>query len=241
MMKDEKEKTEGEVREEMERKIVTTGDGSHSLYVPALDEQYHSRHGALQESLHVFIGMGYRHWLQQGASAVRILEIGFGTGLNALLTVGEARQSAVPHMYIGVEAYPLSMEEAAQLNYAQHLATPEAEKDFERLHAAPWGETVAILDNFELHKLQVRIEDFARDAPVDIIYFDAFAPNKQPELWTQAIFKKMFQLLRPGGLLVTYCAKGDVRRAMLAAGFDVARIPGPPGKREMLRAVRRIP
>lgn len=219
---------------DMTRHIVDTGDGSHSLYVPALDEQYHSRHGALQESRHVFIAKGWDA-VVEGRKSLRILEIGFGTGLNALLTVAAGAAQEVEVHYTGVEAYPLSWEEARLLNYASQMGEVEAAGWFAALHRAAWGEDVVIREGFVLHKLRGKIEEFVLAEPVDLIYFDAFAPTKQPELWTVGVFERMRGMLRAGGLLTTYCSKGDVRRAMLAAGFRVEKVGGPVGKREMLR------
>ncbi len=229
------------------RTLIETGDGSHSLYVADLDEQYHSRHGAIQESVHVFIAMGMEARKEEH---LRILEIGFGTGLNAWLTAektggkrsGGNRSGQESHRkaieYIGVEAYPLSVEEAASLNYPEQTG---GDADlFNWLHHTPWGspEQSPTHPHFQLLKLQSRIEEFDLGTPVNLIYFDAFAPEKQPELWTDAIFEKMYRLLTPGGTLATYSAKGEVRRTMIRAGFQIEKLPGPPGKREMLRAMK---
>lgn len=223
----------------MKRELVETGDGSHSLFVPALDEQYHSRHGALQESRHVFLQMGWTPVVAEldAETPVRVLEIGLGTGLNALLTLQAADREV---WYTGVEAYPLTGEEVAGLNYPALTGVAEAPAQFAALHAAPWGVWTEVREQFFLHKMQAQIEDFELESPVHLIYFDAFAPNKQPTLWTEDIFARMYNMLLPGGRLTTYCAKGDVRRAMLAAGLFVQKCPGPPGKREMLVATRPI-
>ena len=213
------------------RELVETGDGSHSLYVPDLDEQYHSRHGAIQESEHVFLDMGLRRAEENGPDRLRILEIGFGTGLNALLTLLRA---TVPVEYVGIEKYPVQVEEAAALNYTAVLGGVQ---DMEWLHATPWEDWNQHPEQpFRLKKQNLDFFDIALEEPVDLIYFDAFAPNKQPELWTEEMFAHMAELLHPGGILTTYCAKGAVRRALQSVGLKVARLPGPPGKREMLRA-----
>ena len=241
------------------RHLVETGDGSHSLYVPDLDEQYHSRHGAVQESLHVFLKMGLeprtensREELEPKTNeSLRILEIGFGTGLNAWLTALHSQEIQIE--YTGIEAYPLTQEEASTLNYVEQYSqtlkegthSPVSEKDlpkaaalFTWLHETPWDapSTHSDFPSFAVTKKHARIEHFDLEYQVHLVYFDAFAPEKQPELWTDTVFEKMFRLLAPGGTLVTYSAKGAVRRTMLAAGFEVEKVPGPPGKREMLRA-----
>lgn len=216
-----------------QRELIETGDGSHSLYVPDLKEQYHSRHGAIQESLHVFIAMGLQARQEEELS---ILEIGFGTGLNAWLTGQHCGGKKIN--YFGIEAYPLSEEEAASLNYKDQIEGNES--FFTWLHQSPWevNSSSPYHSSFHLHKKKSRFQDFELDKSIDLIYFDAFAPDKQPELWTDDIFEKMFRLCAPGGNLVTYSAKGEVRRTMIRAGFQVEKLPGPPGKREMLRAVK---
>lgn len=219
----------------MERHVVQTADGSSSLYVPALDEHYHSRHGALQESRHVFIQMGLVP-IAASQREIDILEIGFGTGLNALLTAQFAAEHGLNVRYWTVEAYPMQPEEVAALNYAGLIGGEGVVEIWKALHDAPWGEMSPILPGFQIFKMQGMIEDFIAPAEVDLIYFDAFAPEKQPELWTDAVFAKMRDSLKVGGALVTYCAKGVVRRTMIAQGLQVDRLPGPPGKREMLRA-----
>ena len=166
------------------------------------------------------------------------MEIGFGTGLNALLTCLAAARDATSVQYMGIEAFPLTEAEVEALNYAEFTGMENATSMFRVLHAAGWEQRTTVGPAFELLKMKAKIEEFELDAPVDLIYFDAFAPNKQPELWTEEIFEKMFRMTNPGGILVTYCAKGDVRRAMQAAGYVVEKLPGPPGKREMLRGRR---
>lgn len=229
----------------MKRDLAETKDGSHTLYVPALDEHYHSIHGAVQESLHVFLKMG---WENQQANLppntqLRILETGLGTGLNALLTALRATSDQRETLYYGLEAYPVTLEEARQLNYPGQIENPDASPLFESLHNAPWEEPAPITPHFQLYKHETTFESFQipdnlGSQTFHLIYFDAFAPEKQPELWTQAIFEKLFRLLEPGGQLVTYSAKGAVRRTMQAAGFNMEKLPGPPGKREMLRATK---
>ena len=219
----------------MERNLVETEDGSHTLFVPALDEQYHSRHGAVQESRHVFLKMGWEN-AKLEKEALRILEIGLGTGLNALLTAIEAERSGIEVDYVAVEAYPIQPEEYTLMNYPDLVGEEGAAKLFEQIHTTNWGAPQTISPNFRIQKLHEKIEAFDLHQGVDLIYFDAFAPEKQPELWTADIFDKMYRLMNVGGVLTTYCAKGVVRRTMQAAGFEVERVPGPPGKREMLIA-----
>ena len=220
----------------MERKIIQTSDGSKSLYLPQLDETYHSRHGALQEAFHVFIRSGLD--LFPDGSEISIFEMGFGTGLNALITALEARSRRLSVRYSGLEAYPVSWEEARSLDYPVALGNANAQSLFEKLHTISWGETVALNDNFKLNKIKGLLTDFDQEGSYDLIYFDAFGPRVQPELWTEAVFEKMYRALKSEGVLVTYSAKGSVRRAMQAVGFEVERLPGPPGKREMLRATK---
>jgi tRNA U34 5-methylaminomethyl-2-thiouridine-forming methyltransferase MnmC len=217
----------------VQREIITTGDGSKTIHIKEWDEQYHSKHGAIQEAYHVFIKHGLD--LFQNAS-LNILEIGFGTGLNAFITLLEAQKKERSISYCGVEAYPVTWEEAQQLNYVTQLNAIERAQDFERLHSAPWEEKVAIAPFFNLIKRKLDFKDIADKGAFDLIYFDAFGARVQPELWTIPIFKKMYEALKSKGYLVTYAAKGSVRRAMLEVGFTVERLPGPPGKREMLRA-----
>jgi tRNA U34 5-methylaminomethyl-2-thiouridine-forming methyltransferase MnmC len=220
----------------MERHIIETEDGSHSLYVPALDEQYHSRHGAVQESRHVFIEAGLAERASE-RSQISILEIGFGTGLNALLSAAAAAASGLDLTYVAVEAYPLTAVEIAHLNYPAAVGGMVADA-WADMHAAPWEVLTQVTPHLRLQKLKCRIEDLQPAPTFDLIYFDAFAPEKQPELWTEEIFGRMYAALQPGGLLVTYCAKGAVLRALQAVGFTVERLQGPPGKREMIRASR---
>ncbi len=219
----------------MRRFPETTADGSTTFRVAAWDEPYHSTHGAIQESRHVFIQMGLRKSVQ---NPVRILEIGFGTGLNALLSLMEARDGQKEIFYTAIEAFPLSMEEVGQLNYLEQLQAPAYAEAFANMHSAPWETESPISPFFVLKKLRCDILEFSSDASYDLVYFDAFGANVQPELWTPDVFAGMYRALNPQGILVTYAAKGSVRRAMLAAGFQVERLPGPPGKREMLRALK---
>ena len=214
--------------------LIESEDGSHTLFVPELDEHYHSIHGAIQESKHVFIETGLKA-LPENLKEINILEIGFGTGLNAFLTLLIAEETGKKINYTGLELYPLPAEIAAKLNYASILA-PDKENLFRALHQIPWEKNDNITENFTFQKLNTSASDIDFKNTFHLVYFDAFAPEKQPELWSTEVFKKMHDALLPGGILVTYCAKGQVRRNMLEAGFIVERLPGPPHKREMLRA-----
>lgn len=220
---------------QMQTQIITTEDGSHSLYVPHLEEHYHSTHGAIQESQHVYINAGL------GSCPLRninILEIGFGTGLNAFLSLLQAEETGVTVNYTSLELYPLDIETAKQLNYSQHLTNNAKASLFTALHTSPWNETIEITPHFSLHKIETDFsnpDNLTTSTLFDVIYFDAFAPEKQPEMWSQAIFDKLYTLSNPNAIITTYCAKGVVRRMLQSAGFTVERLPGPPGKREILR------
>ncbi|MBV1923239.1 MAG: tRNA (5-methylaminomethyl-2-thiouridine)(34)-methyltransferase MnmD [Flavobacteriaceae bacterium] len=221
----------------MERKIITTLDGSTTIHLPEWDEQYHSKNGAIQEAYHVFIEMGFFYFLNKfQPKEVNILEIGFGTGLNAFITLLETQKRNVSTFYTGIEAYPVEGSEIKQLNYHQQLKV--AEEDFLILHSSPWGKTLKQNSNFKLLKRKMFFSEINDTNQYDIIYFDAFGARVQPELWTEEIFQRMYDALKVNGVLVTYSAKGSVRRAMQAVGFKVERLPGPPGKREMLRATK---
>ena len=216
----------------MTHELIKTSDGSTSLYIPQLDETYHSVHGALQETQHVFIKNGLQLFEHQSIS---ILEIGFGTGLNALVTYKEHKVLQLNIHYETVEAYPISWNEASQMNFSEVLS-PTLSPIFEQMHCCPWDETVALSPIFSFKKRLQRFETINDVDSFDLIYFDAFGAQVQPELWQEAIFQQMYTALKRGGYLVTYAAKGSVRRAMQACGFIVERLPGPPMKREMLRA-----
>jgi tRNA U34 5-methylaminomethyl-2-thiouridine-forming methyltransferase MnmC len=227
----------------MERKLILTSDGSHSISVPGLNVAYHSIHGAVQESLHVFIESGFLFKIKQlPDNQLKIFEVGFGTGLNALLTLIEAEKLKTKIYYEAIELYPLNDEEINSLNYCRHIDRTDLQPVFEKLHNCEWEKEIAIIEYFTLLKRNdnlLNLEPLKPRKGFELIYFDAFAPNAQPELWTKSIFEKMYAILEPGGVLVTYCSKGDVRRAMIAAGFEVEKLPGPPKKREMLRAIKR--
>lgn len=218
---------------EFKPEIIKTSDGSDTLYVQDLDEHYHSAFGAVQESMHIFIKAGLQTFTK---ASLTIFEAGFGTGLNAWLTYLQSRDSGLKIRYFSIEKYPLPENIFESLNYSSFLN--EDNCIFLKMHHAHWNEEVKISDNFHLTKIQEDLTafDFKLLPETDLIYFDAFSPDKQPELWSQTIFDSLYSRISPGGKLVTYCAKGAVRRSLIKSGFSVERIPGPPGKREMLRA-----
>ena len=218
----------------MKREILITSDGSTTINLPDLNEQYHSKNGSINETYHVFINSGLK---LVSSETVSILEIGFGTGLNGFITYLESEKKID---YVGVEAYPVTVEEIEKMNFISVL---KAEKDsaiFKKMHSVSWEEKHQISDSFSLRKRKQFFEDIDDKDAFNLIYFDAFGARVQPQLWTVEIFRKMFESLKENGILVTYSAKGSVRRAMQEVGFTVERLPGPPGKREMLRATKGI-
>lgn len=218
----------------MKREILITSDGSTTINLPELNEQYHSKNGSINESYHVFINSGLR---QVASNVVSILEIGFGTGLNCFITYLEAEKEI---HYVGVEAYPVTSEEVEKMNFISVLNAEKDKASFEKIHNIPWEEKHQISNNFSLTKRKQFFEDIEDKNAFNLIYFDAFGARVQPQLWTIEIFRKMFDSLKENGILVTYSAKGSVRRAMQEVGFTVERLPGPPGKREMLRAIKPV-
>jgi len=222
--------------------FATTADGSFTLYVPDVDEHYHSMNGAVQESQHVYLAAGLSHYIQtnhlipnscekEPQVEIQLLEFGFGTGLNAFLTALEAEKQKIKIHYTALEKYPLSEEITNQLNYSTVDLLL-----FRKIHQSEWGIPVQIRPYFILQKLRVDFNTFDFPKRYDVVYYDAFAPDKQPEVWSQELFDKLFSSMKAGGILTTYCAKGSVRRMMQQSGFIVERIPGASGKREMLRA-----
>lgn len=216
--------------------IELTADGSHTLFIPALDEHYHSKNGAIQESNHVYIETGLQYCRK---SYVTIFEIGFGTGLNAYLTLEDTINTDKKIQYLSIEANPLPCKVVEKLNYPNQLNAVDADL-FVKLHEAAWNKTVKITQDFSLTKIEADLTqfDFNFISGIDLVYFDAFAPDKQSEMWSQEIFDYLYSLMNDEAILVTYCAKGEVRRRMQHSGFMVERLPGPPGKREMLRAIK---
>ena len=218
----------------MKRQIIQTQDGSTTIYLPEWEESYHSKHGAVQEAYHVFIKNGFS--LFQG-KPIAVLEIGFGTGLNALITCLEASQTKQAVHYVGVEAYPVAIDEALQLNYPLAI-DPECEPLFKQLHLAVWEKPTLLTPVFTLTKRKQFFQDIQDVGLYDLVYFDAFGFRVQPELWTEEVFATMYKAMKPGGVLVTYACRSVIKNAMLAVGFKVEKLPGAPGKREMLRAFK---
>ncbi|SHM49677.1 tRNA (5-methylaminomethyl-2-thiouridine)(34)-methyltransferase MnmD [Flavobacterium xanthum] len=217
----------------MKREIIQTLDGSTTIHLTEWDECYHSKHGAIQEAQHVFIKNGLSLFQNQ---KVAILEIGFGTALNAFITLLEAKKMQQTIDYVGVEAYPISAEEVLKMNYVSELNADQESTLFDTIHESNWGEKVLLHDGFTLTKRKQFFEEINDDNTYDLIYFDAFGYRVQPELWSTEIFRKMFKALKNNGVLVTYAARGVVKRSMIEVGFTVEKLAGPPGKREMFRA-----
>lgn len=220
----------------MQRQIIITDDGSHSMFIPEMDEHYHSTHGAIQESMHVFINAGLDI---MGEKDINIFEAGFGTGLNALLTL--ANKSKDAHIrYFTIEKYPLEQEEVNQLNYTG-IIDSQLKEHFKKMHECPFDVETLITATFSIMKIKKDLPSFEfKGLPTfDLIYYDAFAPNKQPQMWEKAIFERIYAHCNEQAVFVTYCAKGSVRRDLEAVGFSMERIPGPPGKMEMLRGTHK--
>ena len=218
------------------REIQTTGDGSSTIAIPDLNITYHSKHGALQESAHVFLRSGLDKALDIFPDEqINVFEMGLGTGLNALLTAMEAGDQERLICYTSIELYPLTDEEVTALSYATENKTATL---FTSIHNAAWEKPVVISNHFILHKIQGDLSGAALPGPFHLVYYDAFAPEDQPYLWTETMFRKLYEALVPGGILVTYCSKSIVRKAMQAAGFQIEKIPGPHGKREIVRAAK---
>ena len=213
----------------LDREIFITEDGSSSIFIKGMNEHYHSVHGAIQESMHVYIKNGLDLCEKKMLS---ILEIGFGTGLNALLTFLESGNKALKIEYHSIEKYPLLPAEYCLLNFGNTLGQKYVDT-FLRMHDCEWESNILISSDFILKKIKADLNDWIPTKQYDLIYFDAFAPDKQPDLWTESLFKKMYDTLYVGGILTTYCAKGQVKRNLKAAGFVVDSKPGPPGKREI--------
>ena len=223
----------------MQRKIIITDDGSTSLELFKVKEHYHSTFGAIQEAQFVYLKNGLDYFITtHQAKSVSILEMGFGTGLNAFMSFLYLKKNKIEANYIGIEAFPLNADEVSQLNYVQQLKATACASIFADFHLIKPNIQTQLTSNFNLKVITNPLEKFVALSQFDLVYFDAFSPDIQPELWAEIIFTKMFKALKPNGILVTYSAKGSVRRAMQNVGFIVERLPGPPGKREMLRATK---
>ncbi len=220
----------------MNSRIELTEDGSTTFFSDRFGQHYHSTHGAIQESMHVFIEAGYRCF--ENKPSVLVFEMGFGSGLNALLTMAEAERLKQPVSYVCTELYPISPEVALSANYSALLG--KSPTMFKQIHEAPWGEMVVLSDYFSLTKLNNDLLTLSIPDGIDLVYFDAFDPVAQPDLWSIDVFKKIFSAMVPGGVLVTYSSKGIVKEALRGAGFVVQRLAGPPGKRHMVKAVKQL-
>jgi len=216
----------------LKREIKLTEDGSHTIYIPELNEHYHSTHGAIQEAIHIYINAGLKF---TDRNPIRILEIGFGTGLNTYLSLVEAENSNRSIVYHSLERYPIEEEQLNVLNYPD-LIEFENRDLFKKLHETEWDQTCEISNNFSLKKISGDLKIIEFKDKYDLIFFDAFAPDIQPDLWTEAIFRKLYNCSNPNAILMTYCSKGIVKRALRASGFEVKRLAGPPGKHHILRA-----
>lgn len=214
---------------------LLTADGSHTLFDEDRDETYHSRGGAITESEHVFISAGLKFVLER-KNDILLLEVGFGTGLNALLTYRYLQGTAARVHYTAIEPHPLDWDLAKTLNYPQILKDPSLESVYAKLHQSPWNQSTLIAENFLLHNWQTSIEEANLVLNYDLVYFDAFAPAKQPEIWSENIFTKIFEAQTIGGILVSYSAQGEFKRTLKKVGYDVGILPGANGKREMTRA-----
>jgi tRNA U34 5-methylaminomethyl-2-thiouridine-forming methyltransferase MnmC len=219
----------------LKREILQTLDGSTTIHLPDWNESYHSKHGAIQEAYHVFIKNGLSLFQDKPIS---ILEIGFGTALNTFITFLESQKSLQTIDYVGVEAYPISAEEVLQMNYVSELDAEKERPIFELIHQSNWEEKNVISSNFTLTKRKQFFDEISDENQFDLIYFDAFGYRVQPELWSTEIFEKMYKALKVNGVLVTYAARGVVKRSMIEVGFTVEKLAGPPGKREMFRATK---
>ncbi|MBW6502351.1 MAG: tRNA (5-methylaminomethyl-2-thiouridine)(34)-methyltransferase MnmD [Bacteroidales bacterium] len=214
--------------------IVETEDGSHTIFVSEISEHYHSIHGAVQESMHIYIRHGFD---TSGADPLNILEIGFGTGLNALLTALRSIESGRKVFYTSVEKFPLDETTINSLNYSK-IVGHDGSRLFAKIHSSPWNTKSMICNNFILNKIRGDLTGLELSGSYDLIYFDAFSPEKQPEMWTDKIFRMISDVTVKNGKLLTYCVKGGVKRTMRSSGFRVSLVPGPPGKRHIMKATK---
>jgi len=223
-------------------RLIQTGDGSSSLLNIALNETYHSTHGAIQESNHVFIKNGLHFFIEKNQPAsVSVFEVGFGTGLNALLTLLFSAENNIQVDYTSIEAFPIDSKIASQLNYSSLLPANQTGDYFKLLHEIGWGKKIKVTNSFSLQKIRTTIQDFNfQGNQFDVIFFDAFAPAKQPEMWELTILEKVIRGLKQNGIFITYCAQGQLKRNLKSLGLSVESLPGPPGKREMVRGGKKI-
>lgn len=220
----------------MKVELVITQDGSSTLYVPELNEHYHSVHGAITESLHVFIENGFK---KINKPEVKIIEMGFGTGLNVFLTFVESSKRKVKVYYNSIDLFPLEKEVVDNLNYTDILQLDDSLKDvYKKFHEYLWNEEYKVNDYFVFRKSLIDVTQNDINGEYDIVYYDAFAPSKQPEVWSEEVLKKFYNILCKGGILTTYCASGKVKRTLQNIGFEVQTLPGPPNKREMINAIK---
>jgi tRNA U34 5-methylaminomethyl-2-thiouridine-forming methyltransferase MnmC len=221
--------------------LFITEDGSHSIFSEQFGVAYHSTHGAIQETRHIFIEAALKYYIQQkNVDKIKILDIGFGTGLNVFMTFLESLKQGLNIELTAVEAYPLSISTSEQLNYSQLLNVPQDDAIFKQLHTLSWEEKHRISENFSFQKLFLDFNNISHVNSFDIIYYDAFSPESQPELWESEMLQRMFNALKNGGLMTTYCAKGSFKRALKSVGFQIENIPGPRGKREITRATKNL-
>jgi len=219
----------------LKRKIVLTKDGSSSIYLPDKDEHYHSTHGAVQESMHVFIKNGLYRFINQ-KDKIDILEVGFGTGLNAILSLISTESHKAKINYHGIEPFPISPDELDQLNYDEFLDNEFAQSNLQKMHSIPFNQWHSLNSNFDLIKYNHPLLDCSFSTKFDLVYYDAFGPRAQPEMWALAPLEYVVSHLRNKGVFVTYCVKGSVKRNLQKLGLEVEKLPGPPGKREMMIA-----
>ncbi|CAG5080898.1 tRNA (5-methylaminomethyl-2-thiouridine)(34)-methyltransferase MnmD [Parvicella tangerina] len=217
----------------MKVEILKSSDGSHTLYLPDIDETYHSRHGAVQEAMHVFIQNGLL-FKANDQQEIKILEIGWGTGLNSLLTYKAVKEQGLRVYYTGIEKFPVPQEVLTQLNYKDW----DEDNYLTKAYATDWGKSFQLYEHFTLEKVACDVIDLDFENEFDVVYFDAFGPRAQCEMWEKEVFEMIYKATKPGGVFVTYCAKGQVRRDLQEVGFTMEGLPGPPGKREMLRGVK---
>jgi tRNA U34 5-methylaminomethyl-2-thiouridine-forming methyltransferase MnmC len=221
--------------------VFITEDGSHSVYSEQFGVTYHSTHGAIQETQHIFIEAALKYFIhKKGVGKIKILDIGFGTGLNVFMTFLESLKQGLNVELTTIEVYPLSISTAEQLNYSQLLNVPQFDAIFKQLHKLSWEDKHVISENFSFQKHLLDFQNITHVNSFDIIYYDAFSPESQPELWESEMLQRMFNALKNGGVMTTYCAKGSFKRALKSVGFQIENIPGPRGKREITRAIKNL-